>query len=58
MPLGSSVSANIKELTKAHGGEKDWPRKRILAAAINAAREAGNEDVKPRPRLLGGHKRR
>lgn len=41
MPLGSDASANISELTKAKAGEKDWPRARIIAAGLNAARERG-----------------
>lgn len=37
MPLGPDASANIEELSKAKAGDKDWPRKRIIAAAIHAA---------------------
>lgn len=45
MPLTSDPSANIAELTKVHGGEKAWPRKRIIAAGLNAAREHGNKEL-------------
>lgn len=50
MPLGANASANIAELTKAHGGERKWPRKRLIAAGMNAAREHGGK-VKPRPKM-------
>ena len=52
MPLGQSVSANISELSRSKAGQKRWPRKRIIAAAMNAAREEGGK-VKPKP---GMHK--
>ena len=39
MPLGSDASTNIEELTKVHGGEKAWPRDRIIAAGMHAADE-------------------
>jgi hypothetical protein len=41
MPLGSNASKNIEELYAKHKGSKDWPRRRIIAAALNAARDAG-----------------
>lgn len=40
MPLGGDAGANIAELTKAHGGEKDWPQERLVAAGIRAAESA------------------
>lgn len=40
MPLGKNSSQNIKELYAVHGGEKAWPRNRIIAAGLNAARSA------------------
>lgn len=43
MPLTSDAGRNIAELTKVHGGEKDWPRKRIIAAGLNAARDRGGD---------------
>lgn len=43
MPLTKDASANIAELTRVHGGEKDWPRERIIAAGLNAARENGGK---------------
>ncbi len=51
MPLGQSVSANIRELSKSKKGQKVWPRKRIIAAAMNAAREAG-ADIPKKKRAL------
>lgn len=33
-----AVSANIHELHEAHGGEKAWPQRRIIAASLSAAR--------------------
>jgi len=42
MPLQSKdPGKNISKLHKEHAGEKDWPRKRIIAAGMNAARRAG-----------------
>lgn len=38
MPLGKSVSKNMKEITDAH---PDWTRKRRVSASLNAAREHG-----------------
>ena len=54
MPLGSNVSANIKELYKdnkkkgkARGaGGKVRPRKQIIAIALDAARKNKNIKVK------------
>lgn len=48
MPLTHDASANIAELTRVHGGEKDWPRKRIIAAGMNAARRRGGRTASPR----------
>lgn len=49
MPLTSNASANIRELMAAKKGDKDWPRKRVIAAALNAARRKGGR-VPPPPR--------
>lgn len=45
MPLGANASKNIKELTKVHGGAKAWPKKRILAAALTAAKAKKKKQV-------------
>ena len=51
MPLGQNPSANIRELTKAKKGQRRWPRKRIIAAAMEAARDAGGDVPEKKPRL-------
>lgn len=43
MPLTSDPGRNIQELSAVHGGEKAWPKKRIIAASLNAAREKGGD---------------
>ena len=48
MPLTASASTNIRELIAAKKGDRAWPRKRIIAAALNAARRKGG-DVAPPP---------
>lgn len=48
MPLTADAAKNIRELTAAKKGQKDWPRKRIIAAALEAARRNGG-DVPPPP---------
>lgn len=48
MPLGSDASGNIAELSKAKKGQRKWPRKRIIAAGLNAAREHGGKVKPPR----------
>lgn len=54
MPLTSKdPSTNIKELYDAHRGDSAWPRKRIVAAGLNAARRNGGK-VKARPGLTKG----
>ena len=51
-PLGPNPSENIEELTKAKKGNPKWPRKRIIAAGMNAAREAGGKmKAKPKPKM-------
>ena len=59
MPLGKSASANIRKLYEEHEGEKDWPRARIIAAGMNAARKASGK-VRPlqKARLLPTGKRK
>jgi len=47
MPLGRDVGTNIEELRAHH---PDWPRRRILAAALSGARAAGNRSIKPYPK--------
>ena len=37
-PLGANASDNIAELSKAKKGQRKWPRKRIIAASLTAAR--------------------
>lgn len=37
MPLGKNVGQNIKELKHAHLHNSKWPKRRIKAAAFNAA---------------------
>ena len=43
MPLGFDVGANIRELKKSH---PNWKKERITAAALDAARRAGNTNIK------------
>lgn len=43
MPLGKDVGANRSELRKAN---PDWSEERVLAASLEAARNAGNVKVK------------
>lgn len=45
MPLGADASANIAELTRVHGGEKEWPHDRLVAAGIHAAEAATGQDT-------------
>lgn len=44
MPLRRDVGTNIKELKKVH---PDWSNKRLLAASLSGARQAGKIKVKP-----------
>lgn len=48
MPLTKDAKANIRELFHAKSGDAAWPRKRIIAAALNAARRKGGK-VPPPP---------
>ena len=44
MPLGKAVGANIRKLQEEH---PEWDRQRIIAAALQGARDAGNTNVLP-----------
>ena len=57
MPLSKDVGKNIKELTAAKKGQRAWPRKRIIAAAMNAARDDGGKVSAPKGKhmMKGGH---
>ena len=43
MPLGADAGQNIRKLRKEH---PDWKKERITAAALDAARRAGNKNIK------------
>ena len=43
MPLTKSVKKNRQLLEEAH---PDWPEKRLIAAALEAARQQGNRNIK------------
>lgn len=45
MPLTGSVEANMHELKQAH---PEWPRKRRIAASLNAARRASADIPLPK----------
>ena len=57
MPLGKMPGRNIATLTREHAGDPDWPRKRIIAAGLNAAREKGSHVPTPKGKHMmpGGH---